>query len=430
MSATATRRATQTGGRNATTRHIAPELALAVGMPSTAAPTNWQWSALTKLARMESGHTPSRRHPEYWDGEIPWIGIKDAKVNHGRRIEDTQQKTNELGLANSSARLLPENTVCLSRTASVGYVLVMGCPMATSQDFVNWVCADDLNPEFLKYLFIAEGDGILRFASGAVHQTIYFPEAKAFHICHPEVPEQRRIVGILDEAFAGIATAKATAEKNLQNARALFESHLNAVFTQRGDGWVETTIGEVCTLKSGTSVKNSLEKTTGELPYVKVADMTCEGNEDAVTTSTRFLNKSDTGKNAAFPPGTTIFPKRGGAILTNKKRLTAVPIYADLNIMGVIPSKVLVPKFLYFYLINVDMRELGSGSSIPQINNYDIAPLAISFPKTVGEQTRIVDKLESLSAGTQSLETIYQRKLTALDELKKSLLHQAFSGQL
>ena len=191
----ASRQKTQTGGRDATTRHIPPELALAVGMPKSPASNNWEWSALTDLARMESGHTPSRRHSEYWDGTVPWIGIKDARANHGRRIEDTEQATNELGLANSSARLLPENTVCLSRTASVGYVVIMGRPMATSQDFVNWVCSDRLLPTFLKYLFLAEGrEGFLRYSSGAVHQTIYYPEAKAFHIAHPNVDEQKRIV--------------------------------------------------------------------------------------------------------------------------------------------------------------------------------------------------------------------------------------------
>jgi type I restriction enzyme S subunit len=234
---------TETGGRSATTRHIPPKLALAVGMPATSAPKGWQWSALTSLAKLESGHTPSRKHPEYWGGSIPWISISDARANNGRRIEDTAEKTNELGISNSSARILPPNTVCLSRTASVGYVLVMGQPMATSQDFVNWVCSKNLDHNFLKYLIIAEGKDLLRFASGSVHQTIYFPEAKAFHISHPPLAEQQRIVGLLDEAFEGLATAKANAEKNLQNARALFESHLQSVFTQRGPGWVETTLG-------------------------------------------------------------------------------------------------------------------------------------------------------------------------------------------
>jgi len=246
----------------------------------------------------------------------------------------------------------------------------------------------------------------------------------------PPLPEQRRIVGILDEAFAGIATAKANAEKNLQNARAIFESHLQSVFTKRGDGWVETTIGEVCTLRSGTTLPKEIEKSSGEIPYLKVADMSISDNLNGVTRSSRYVNKSDVNANNLLPVGATIFPKRGGAILTNKKRLTKRVICADLNIMGVTPGKALLPQLLYFYFLNVDMRELGSGSSIPQINNYDIEPMAISFPNLQSEQITIVKQLESLSAETQSLASVYQRKLAALEALKKSLLHQAFNGEL
>ena len=246
----------------------------------------------------------------------------------------------------------------------------------------------------------------------------------------PPLPEQHRIVAILDAAFDGIATARANAEKNLHNARALFESHLQSVFTQRGEGWIERSIGDICTLKSGTSVGVSLEKAKGEIPYVKVSDMTYAGNETEIVSSSRFLDMADVGKNAVFPAGTTIFPKRGGAILTNKKRLTALPICADLNIMGVIPSGNLHPRLLYYYFLNVDMRLIGSGSSIPQINNYDIAPLKISFPETQDEQEAILQILDNLSAETQRLESLYQRKLAALDALKQSLLHQAFSGAL
>jgi type I restriction enzyme S subunit len=189
---------TRTGGRAASTRHIEGRRSLCVGMPKSKARSGWAWDALDTLAQMESGHTPSRRHPEYWGGDVPWIGIRDAKAAHGREIFQTLETTNALGLENSSARLLPAQTVCLSRTASVGYVTVMGRPMATSQDFVNWVCSDKLYPRFLMYLFLAQGDEIFKFSSGAVHQTIYFPEAKAFHVCRPSVKEQQKIVEALD----------------------------------------------------------------------------------------------------------------------------------------------------------------------------------------------------------------------------------------
>ncbi|MEH6299103.1 restriction endonuclease subunit S, partial [Salmonella enterica subsp. enterica serovar Typhimurium] len=128
---------------------------------------------------------------------MPWIGIRDATANHGRIIYSTNETTNQLGIANSAARILPKDTVCLSRTASVGYVVVMGRPMATSQDFVNWSCGPALDYRYLKYAFIAEGNALLRFADGSVHQTIYFPEVKALHIAAPSRREQSAIADVL-----------------------------------------------------------------------------------------------------------------------------------------------------------------------------------------------------------------------------------------
>ena len=131
---------TQTGGRDATEGLIEGDVALAVGLPTSPAPNDWRWTKLTDLSRLESGHTPSRQKPEYSDGDIPWMGIRDATANQGRPLLDTVQHVTQQGIDNSSARILPAHTVCLSRTASVGYVVVMGREMATSQDFVNWVC--------------------------------------------------------------------------------------------------------------------------------------------------------------------------------------------------------------------------------------------------------------------------------------------------
>lgn len=214
----------RTGGRDATTGVIPGKYALSVGCPDIKPPSGWKWTALSSVAQLESGHTPSRKHPEYWDGGIPWIGIKDATENHGRTIHDTHQHVSDLGLQNSSARLLPANTVCLSRTASVGFVVVMGRPMATSQDFVNWICGPEIDPHFLKYVLLLENEALWRFARGTTHQTIYYPEAKAFHVCLPPLLEQRaiaRILGTLDDKIELNRRMNATLEAM---ARALFQS--------------------------------------------------------------------------------------------------------------------------------------------------------------------------------------------------------------
>ena len=421
---------TKTGGRDATTRHIPPTLALAVGMPSKSPPNGWQWTALTKLARMESGHTPSRKHPEYWGGTIPWIGIQDAKSNHGRCIHDSRQTTNELGIANSSARILPENTVCLSRTASVGYVVIMGRPMATSQDFVNWVCSSDLDHDFLKYLFIAEGDNLLRFSSGAVHQTIYFPEAKAFHICHPPLPEQRRIVGILDEAFDGIAVAKANAEKNLQNARALFESHLNAVFTQRGEGWVEKRLEEIGTTQTGSTPKSSETGNYGDhIPFVKPGDFLPDGS---LHLAGRGLSAQGVAKARQVAAGSVLMVCIGATI--GKCGFCDRDITSNQQINALTPYHGICHKFVYYQMLTKSFQQrvrLGAGqATLPIISKSKWSSLTLVIPSKLEDQKRISTGLDALSMATRMLQSIYQRKLAGLDELKKSLLDQAFSGAL
>jgi len=216
---------TQTGGRAATTGYIAGDCILAVGMPDDPPPAGWAWKPLSTLARLETGHTPSRRHPEYWDGDIPWIGIRDATGNHGRVLQDTEQHVTQAGIDNSSARLLPANTVCLSRTASVGYVVVMGRPMATSQDFVNWVCdPEQLDYRFLKFALLAEKTSYSRFSHGTTHQTIYFPEVKAFHLCAPAVEVQRAIASALQSLDDKIEQNRRTARALERLARAIFRA--------------------------------------------------------------------------------------------------------------------------------------------------------------------------------------------------------------
>jgi len=181
-------------GREATDNIIPGDCILSVGDPGTPYPDGWLRVPLQQIARLESGHTPSRQHPEYWDGNVSWIGIHDAKIHHGGYISKTLQHVTPKGLENSAARLLPLNTVCLSRTASVGYVVIMNSSMATSQDFVNWVCSEALLPKFLMYALMAEGEGIRKFGRGTTHTTIYYPEVKALHICLPPIAEQHEII--------------------------------------------------------------------------------------------------------------------------------------------------------------------------------------------------------------------------------------------
>jgi len=214
------------------TRELIPgDCGLSINKPALPVPLGWLWVALVEVARIESGHTPSRNRPDWWGGDVPWIGLVDARTHNNGRILDTIQHTNAAGLANSAARLLPEGTVCFSRTASVGYVVIMGRAMATSQDFVNWVPTESISSEWLRLVMIAERPSIPRFSKGAVHQTIYYPAWMAMHIALPPLAEQHRIVAKVD-ALMALCDRLETALTNASTTRArLLESVLHEALT-------------------------------------------------------------------------------------------------------------------------------------------------------------------------------------------------------
>jgi len=165
-----------------------------------AIPAVWRVARIRHVAKLESGHTPSRQHPEWWipdECTIPWVSLADVwKLRDGvtEYISDTTEKISEAGLANSSARLLPAKTVILSRTASVGFSAIISVPMATTQDFVNWICGPSVLPEYLLYVLRAMKPEFARLTQGSVHRTIYMPDVARLVMPVPSLGEQQRIV--------------------------------------------------------------------------------------------------------------------------------------------------------------------------------------------------------------------------------------------
>lgn len=208
-------------------RDITP---LAAGGDADVPHGGWHWTALTDLARLESGHTPSRSRPDWWDGDLPWIALPDIRAVDGKVIDRTIEMTNPEGIAHSAARILPADTVVMSRTASVGFVARMGRPMATSQDFVNWVCGPNLDPEFLMHLLIRSRDYIRSLSSGAIHKTVYFPTVKAFRVCIPGIDEQHQIAAELRERLATIDVMTKAIEAELEAIEALPATLLRRAF--------------------------------------------------------------------------------------------------------------------------------------------------------------------------------------------------------
>ncbi len=171
-------------------------------------PAHWEAKRIKFAARLHSGHTPSRQNADYWkDCTIPWFGLADVwQIRDGQAeyVVDTSEKISEAGLANSAATLLPKGTVILSRTASVGFSAILGVDMATTQDFVNWICGQSLRPEYLLYVLRAMGSEYRRLTMGSTHQTIYMPDVGTFVTPVPPLVEQDRIVASIRREKADI----------------------------------------------------------------------------------------------------------------------------------------------------------------------------------------------------------------------------------
>ena len=264
-----------------------------------------------------------------------------------------------------------------------------------------------------------------KFVSGTAIPTFSQAKLSEVLICLPPLEEQHRIVSILYASFEKIDALKKNAEENLKNAKALFQQVLAQELKPK-EGCEMAKLGDVCELKSGNSSAN--DSNDGHLAYVKVSDLNLEENKNCIVTSTKFVDRQQNLKNI-FPVGSVIFPKRGGAILTNKKRLTSIEVCCDLNIMGVIPCTNLDSHYLFYYFQGLNLGKISSGTTIPQINNKDVSPLLIPLP-VIEEQHRIVATLDTLSEKCRRLEQVAQQTIRECDALKQSILRQAFSGEL
>lgn len=251
----------------------------------------------------------------------------------------------------------------------------------------------------------------------------------------PPLPEQQRIVAILDEALAGIVTARVAAEQNRQNARDLFESHLHSVFSQRGDGWVEKPLGELATFRNGINFTKSSRGDSIRILGVKNFQNSFWAPLDEIETviPDGVLSDADT-----LEENDLVFVRSNGnpeligrCLLIGAvfERIT----YSGFTIRARLHTQDVVPQYLcHFLKSNKARREMidgGNGANIKSLNQGTLSRLLIPFPDK-SNQIALVEQLEAVQEETQRLEALYQRKLKSLDELKQSLLHQAFSGKL
>jgi type I restriction enzyme S subunit len=251
---------------------------------------------------------------------------------------------------------------------------------------------------------------IEKFKGGVAQQNLSLAQVRDFQIALPPLAEQQRIVGLLDEAFEGLATAKANAEKNLQNARALFESHLQSVFTQRGPGWVEKKLGDLCQIKTGKKDVNE-GNPEGKYPFFTcAASHTFSDNYSFDTEALLVAGNGNVGQVSYYSGKFEAYQRT--YVLFDFKGVTA--------------------KYLFRVLdkrLSATVSKQKLGNTMPYIKIGMLTDYVVPVPPPK-EQEIVAESLSAIAEETQRLAAIYSRKHAALEALKKSLLHQAFTGAL
>jgi type I restriction enzyme S subunit len=403
--------------------------------------TGWQTKTLGDACQIARGGSP-RPIQDFMTNDLDgvnWVKISDATAS-GKFIYETKEKIKPSGVARS--RLVNPGDFLLSNSMSFGRPYIM---QTTGCIHDGWLVLSDYEKYFDQgFLYHLLGSPVVfeqfdRLAAGSTVRNLNIELASRVLLPVPPLPEQQRIVTILDEAFDGIATAKAHAEKNLQNARAIFESHLQSVFTDQRDGWVEHRLKSLTTkIGSGATPRGGEESYKAEgislIRSLNVHDMAFKYAKLA------FLDdaQADELSNVAVKSRDVLLNITGASVA----RCTIVPddvlparVNQHVAIIRPIAEK-LDADFLHYLLISKPYKDQllktgeEGGSTRQALTKAQIQEFLVTFPETLSEQKAVVAKLDVMLAETQRLEAVYQQKLTALDELKKSLLYRAFNGDL
>lgn len=402
----------------------------------------WQTKTLGEMCEVVNGGTPKTGVPEFWEGNHLWITPAEMGKRASPYVAETGRKITDLGLRDSSAQLLPPNSVILSSRAPIGHLVINTEQMATNQGCKGLVPAESLHHKFL-YYYLSSIVGLLNsLGTGATFKELSGGKLKEVAIPVPSLLEQQRILGILDRAFEAIATAKANTEKNLQNASAIFESHLQSVFTQRGREWDRMTL-EVLLERGwieshldgnhGSDYPRKDEFISEGVPYISA---NCLDDEQLDMSRAKYLSPSRAAllRKGIAKDGDVLFAHNAtvGPVAILHTDEEKVILGTSLTYYRCNPKHILA-EYLAHYMRSFDFKKqylqvMGQSTrnQVPitkQREFFHVIP-------PIDEQKRIVVELDGLFESSQRLGDLYKDKLAKLSALKKSLLHQAFSGNL
>lgn len=391
---------------------------------------------LGDLCDVVGGGTPPKDRPEYYDGAIPWATVRDLR---SEVITDTEFKITSAAVAASATNVIPAGNVVIATRVGLGKICLVEQPTAINQD-LRGIIPRDPQQLMVKYLFwwlksvahLIEKEG-----TGATVQGVKLPFVKRLGLPLRPIADQQRIVTLLDKTFDGIANAKANAERNLLSARELAEQLTESVFNPISAPWPERPLEQVADIVNGYAFKSTDFHGAAGVRSIKITNV---GVKEFVADDGNYLP-------AAFAQSYSGVAASAGSIvlaltrtiIANGLKVAVIPDEYDgalvnQRVAAIKPrGQELLTPFLFAYLttsrVSGYVRGRVNTLMQPNLSIADLRALPIPVPP-LAEQRKLAAKLARTNDEFHALLGLYRRKLAALDELRKSLLHQAFSGGL
>jgi len=392
----------------------------------------WKTQELGDLATVGAGNSAPQDEALFADGTVPFFRTSDiGRIRFGD-ISTAADLLNERGAR--GLRRFAAGTILLPKSGASTFLnhrVMMQVDGCVSSHLATITAKPEAaEPRFLlHFLATVQAQDMVQ---DHAYPSLNLPLISTIKVPTPSLPEQRRIVAILDEAFEGIATAKAHAEKNLRNAREVFESHLKSFFDDaEAARWPRRTLREVASEfgrgKSKHRPRNDPVLYGGPYPFIQTGDV--RGSDHLITEYTQTYSEAGLVQSKLWPKGTLCITIAANIAETGVLGFDAC--FPDSVIGVVVDEGQTSSKYIEYMLgtFKAALKAKGKGSAQDNINLGTFETERFPFPD-LKTQSEIVGTLDDMSTQVTRLEELYQRKLAALDELKQSLLHQAFSGRL
>lgn len=385
-------------------------------------PSDWKVELLDKVAERKSGHTPNKKKDSYWNGEIPWISLKDLSRLNNRFVYETTDYTTIEGINNSSAVLLPKGTIVISRDASVGKVGITSKEMATSQHFINYICGENLDNIYLYYYLLFNDHVFKQIATGSTIKTIGLDFFKKFKIALPPIEEQKQIGSILTIWDNAIELKEKLIAQKKEQKKGLMQQLISGNIRVPGfsSEWSIKNVGELI-MESKEVAKHPKisERITVRLSLKGVTkrETTTIEKEGATTQYVRSAGQFIYGKQNLHKGAIGLVPKE----LDGFQSSTDLPAFDFKD--GI------EPLWFYYYFARESfyesLEDIATGTGSKRIQPKELYKLKIKVP-LIDEQKKQVKIFQSMDQAINLL----QKELELLILQKKALMQQLLTGKI